>query len=239
MKSGGQRNYTIAYDTNLYSTYWVAYPLNSSHMGALERPDSWTYDLSEGAPDKKYQVDMTKTYTTNDNNNGHSRGHLIPNASRNGNKDMQEQTFYFPNSAPQIQNGFNGGIWQQLEAALQSIGQKEEIYIVTGTTLNKVGENKSITYTSSKSDTSKSIPVPNYFYKVVLKVEKNGSAVSSAKAIGFWFENKAHSNSNYADYAVSVDLIEQWTGLDFFVNLPDTIESGAENNTSWTSFQSF
>jgi endonuclease G len=69
-------------------------------------------------------------------------------------------------------------------------------------------------------------------------VNTSGGKVTSAKAIGFWFEHKTYSDS-YTNYAVSVDKIEQWTGFDFFVNLPDSIENTAETNTSWSSFQSF
>ena len=46
-------------------------------------------------------------------------------------------------------------------------------------------------------------------------------------------------NDSYTNYTVSVDQIEQWTGFDFFVNLPDPIESAAESNASWSAFQSF
>ena len=125
-----------------------------------------------------------------------------------------------------------------LEDALQSIGEKETIYIVTGVTFNKVGESKTIKHTTAKDDT-KSVPVPNYFYKVALKVTTNSAGtVTSASTIGFWFEHKTYSDS-YTNYAVSVDQIEAWTGFDFFVNLPDSIEATAETNTSWSTFQSF
>lgn len=168
----------------------------------------------------------------------YARGHLIPNASRNGIKDMQLQTFYVTNSVPQIQDNFNSGIWSSLEGALQSIGKQEKIYIVTGVAFSKVGESKSISYTTAKNDT-KSVPIPNYFYKVVLKVATNTSGtVTSASTIGFWFENKAYSGS-YTNYAVSVDQVEAWTGFDFFANLPDSIEAPAEGNTNWTTFQNF
>lgn len=200
-------------------------------MGSLSRPSSWSYSPSIGTT---VQVDLrSSSYADN-----YSRGHLIPNASRNGIKNMQLQTFYVTNSVPQIQDNFNGSIWASLEGALQGIGKKEEIYIVTGVCFNKAGESKSIKYTTAKDDT-KQVPVPNYFYKVVLKVEKSGDNVTSASTIGFWFEHKGYSNSTYADYAVSVDQIEQWTGFDFFVNLPDSVEQSAESNTSWSKFQSF
>lgn len=149
------------------------------------------------------------------------------------------QTFYVTNSAPQIHTNFNSGIWQTLEAALQSVAMNETIYIVTGVAFEKLGESKTITYTTAKDDT-KRVPIPNYFYKVVLKVATNSSGVvTSASTVGFWFENKAYSTTTYSNYAVTVDQIEAWTGFDFFPNLPDTVETTAEKNSSWSTFKSF
>ena len=227
--SDANRNYTHLYDKDTYTSLWTAYHLNSTHMGS-GRSDDWSFNPQI---EQKYQVDLT-SHSYNDN---YSRGHLIPNASRNGNSTMQSQTFYVTNSVPQIQDNFNGGVWVNLENALQTIAKSEEIYIVTGVAFNKKGESKTIKYTTAKDDT-KQIPVPNYFYKVVLKVEKSGSNVTSASAIGFWFEHKTYSGS-YTNYAVSVDQIEQWIDLDFFVNLPDSVETAAEQNTSWSTFQNF
>ena len=224
------RNYTHCYDKSTYTSLWTAYHLNSSHMGSLSRPSKWSYSPSISTSD---QVNLCSSSY----NDSYSRGHMIPNASRNSNETMQLQTFYVTNSVPQIQDYFNGGVWQNLESALQSIAESEEIYIVTGVAFNKVGESKSITYTTAKDDT-KSVPVPNYFYKVVLKVEKSGNTVTSASTVGFWFEHRTYTDS-YINYAESVDQIEQWTGMDFFVNLPDSIELTAEANDDWSKFQSF
>ena len=230
-ESDANRNYTHCYDKSTYTSLWTAYHLNSSHMGSLSRPGSWSYspNISESL-----QVNL-KSSSYNDS---YSKGHMIPNASRNGIKNMQLQTFYVTNAVPQIQNAFNGSIWAALEGALQSIGKSEEIYVVTGVAFSKVGENKTIKYTTAKDDT-KQVPVPNYFYKVVLKVEKSGGTMTSAKTIGFWFEHKEYENSTYSNYAVSVDQIEEWTGFDFFVNLPDNVEATAETNSEWTAFQNF
>ena len=151
---------------------------------------------------------------------------------------MQLQTFYVTNSVPQIQDNFNGGIWQKLEAALQAIGEREKIYIVTGVAFNKVGETKSIKYAKAKDDT-KNIPVPNYFYKVAMKVTTNSSgAVTDACTIGFWFEHKTYTDS-YTNYTTTVDQIEAWTGFDFFANLPDNVETTAEGNSTWSTFSAF
>ena len=228
--TAGVSNYTAYYDSSTYTSMWVAYTLKSSHMGSLSRPSKWYYNplISESVQvnlcDHSYEGD---TY---------SRGHLIPNGSRNGNEEMQKQTFYVTNSVPQIQNSFNGGIWNSLEGALQSVAKSgTTLYIVTGVAFEKVGESRSVSYIKAKDDT-KSVPIPNYFYKVVLKVTTNSSgSVTAASTCGFWFEHKTYSDS-YTNYAVSVDQIEQWTGFDFFANLPDTIERTAERNTSWSNF---
>ena len=229
--AGGERNYTYLYDTKNYHPLWAAYPLSASHMGSLSRPGDWDYNPQF---DESKQPNLCDRSYTGDT---YSRGHVIPNASRNGIKDMQLQTFYVTNSVPQIQNSFNGGIWQTLEAALQTEAKKETVYIVTGSVLNKVGENKTVNYITPKDDT-KQCAIPNYFYKVALKVEVSGGQVTSASAIGFWFEHKTYSDV-YTNYAVTVDQIEEWTGFDFFVNLPDSIEKTAEKNANWTSFQNF
>ncbi|MBO5419773.1 MAG: DNA/RNA non-specific endonuclease [Bacteroidales bacterium] len=227
----GERNYTYLYDKNNYHPLWAAYPLSAKHMGNLSRPSNWSYNdqFAEGS-----QPDLCSgSYSGN-----YSRGHVIPNASRNGIKAMQLQTFYVTNSVPQIQDHFNGGIWQELEAALQGEAKSQTIYIVTGSVLNKVGESKSVSYTTPGKNSSQRCAVPNYFYKVALKVRMSGSTVISAQTIGFWFEHRTYSDS-YTNYAVSVDEIEKYTGFDFFVNLPDNIETAVERNSSWSSFDSF
>ena len=231
MVVGSERNYTAFYDTSLYASLWVAYTLSADDMGDIKRPSSWSYNPYISTSD---QVNLcSRSY-----NDDYSRGHLIPNASRNGNREMQQQTFYVTNSVPQIQNGFNGGIWQRLESALQGIAQQERIYIVTGVAFNKVSEKRSVSYTTAKDD-SKQVPVPNYFYKVVLRVKTDESgAVVDACSVGFWFEHRAHSDS-FDRYAVSVDQIEQWTGFDYFHALPDSLENAAEQNSSWKTFKSW
>lgn len=229
---GEERNYTHFYDKDTYTSMWVAYPLSAPHMGSYGRPGNWDWNPYISTSD---QVNLCSRSYAGD----YSRGHLIPNASRNGIREMQLQTFYVTNSVPQVQGGFNGGIWQKLEAALQDIGEQETIYIVTGVAFNKAGESKSISYTKAKDDT-KDVPVPNYFYKVVLKVKTDSNGeVTDAKTVGFWFENRYHDNSAYANYTVSTDQIEAWTGFDFFTKLPDTLEEAAETNSSWSTFKSF
>ena len=232
----GERNYTVFYDTSMMTPLWTAYPLKRGHMGSYQRPSSWSYNPKI---DEKYQIKVTDgSYA----NSIYSRGHMCPNGSRNGNATMQAQTFYVTNQVPQVQDSFNSGIWSNLEGAVQGVAKSngnEVIYVVTGVAFNKEGENRTISYTSPKAS-SQRVPIPNYFYKLVLRVKTSaGGAVTDAVCVAFWFENKAYSDS-YTNYTVSVDQVESWTGFDFFVNLPSEIEARAEaKNTSWSAFTSF
>lgn len=229
-KAGSARNYSYLFDKSMYTTMWTAYPLYGSLMGDLSSP-SWkpNPNLSESE-----QINIwSGSYGVED----YSRGHLLPDASRDGNSEMLKQAYYATNQVPQIQNSFNGGIWSSLENAVRSEVKGDTLYVVTGVAFKKAGGSESIKYIKPQHD-SKQCPVPNYFYKVIMKVKRSGNSVSSASTIGFWFEHKTHSGS-YVNYAVSVNQIEQWTGMDFFVNLPDNLESSAESNSDWSIFQNF
>ncbi len=231
---GGVRNYTHFYDTEMLTSLWTAYPLSSSYMGSSSRP-SWSYN-------PKIDESLQAHVASSSYSNGYSRGHMCPNSSRAGNSTMQKQAFYVTNQVPQLQNQFNGSIWNDLEIAVRNVASSYgEIYVVTGVTFNKPGENLSIKYATPSGDKSQKVPVPNYFYKLVLKVKTNSSGtVTSASTIGFWFEHRNYEKSEeYDEFEVSVDQVEEWTGFDFFVNLPDAVEKTAETNSSWATFKKF
>ena len=106
---------------------------------------------------------------------------------------------------------------------------------------NHLGQKKPYRPTSSEN---KKCPVPNYYWKVLLKVKRNSSGrITDASSVGFWFEHKSYKDTGkkFSDdeFVVSVNQIEQWTGFDFFVNVPDAYESATENNSSWTAFKNF
>lgn len=207
---------------------WTAYPVYQFDGDSQKRP-KWS---ENGKIDPQYQIDINN----NSYPDGYDRGHLIPNGSRNKNKEMQKQTFYFTNSVPQKGSNFNQSIWNDLENGIRGLvkTQKDTVYVVTGVAFQKNGESKDITTFKCGG---KQCPVPNYFYKVVLKVKRdNAGEITSASTAGIWMEHKDYSDNDYTKYAVSVDQIEEWTGFDFFANLPESLQTTAEQNTSWSIF---
>lgn len=236
--AGDDRNYTFLYDRSTYTAYWVAYPLASGHISS-GRSGDWAQapgiDVSDqiNVWDGSYGV----SYGSGDI---YARGHQIPNGDRNAINAMQRQTFYAVNSTPQIQNGFNGGIWNRLEGAVRSIAQasSDTVYVATGAVLRTAGGNESVKWIQPQHDT-KQCPVPNYYYKALLKVHRSGGTVTAASAVGIWMPHRAYSGDSYENYVVSVDEIERLTGFDFFANLPDAVETTAERNANWSTFSAF
>ena len=177
--SGSQRNYTMYYDKSTYTAYWVAYPLAKGHMGN-GRSDKWQRNpgLAESEQinvwSSSYGVNLGATTSDgyDSSKEFYARGHQIPNADRNGSDELVVQTYYATNSTPQIQNKFNGGIWQQLESGVRNIAATTDtVYVVTGAILQTAGNHEAITWITPKSD-SKRCPVPNYYYKALLKVRR-------------------------------------------------------------------
>ena len=241
---GGQkaRNYTCLYDAEMYTSYWVAYPLCTDHLGT-GRDESWAYD--PGVVNSKqtnlvggaYGVSLS---TPNYPNNLYSRGHQLPNADRNGVAAMMAQTYYMTNLTPQIQNGFNSPVWSGLEEAVRGIAYGcDTVYVVTGAAFRKANVGtESITRITNKRD-GKSIPVPNYYWKALLKVRWTAGTITSASAVGVWMPHADLKGETYASYVVSVNDLETWTGFDLFANLPEALQNTAENNRDWDSFSSF
>lgn len=243
------------YQYSTYTALWTAYPLYSSVMSTSKDVRGTTWDDNPDIDDDlevncwtaSYNVEYGKVKWSDNIPSGsdyYARGHNIPNADRSKNGSMQTQTYYATNSTPQIQNKFNAKIWSNLEGDVRSIAESTDtVYVVTGAAFRKVGGSESITYIHPKGDENKSVPVPNYYWKVLLKVIRDGDTISQARAIGVWIPHQQYESNDYSSYVCSVDQIETWTGFDFFANLPGDndsgIESTAESNTSWSSFQSF
>lgn len=148
--SGSQRNYTMYYDKSTYTAYWVAYPLAKGHMGN-GRSDKWQRNpgLAESEQinvwSSSYGVNLGATTSDgyDSSKEFYARGHQIPNADRNGSDELVVQTYYATNSTPQIQNKFNGGIWQQLESGVRNIAATTDtVYVVTGAILQTAGTTK-------------------------------------------------------------------------------------------------
>lgn len=152
---------------------------------------------------------------------GYERGHICASEDRVYSREANDQTFYYTNMSPQV-HGFNSGLWLDLEGVVRKWGRSctasDTMYVVKGGTIDK--EEQIIKYINN--DRSK--PVPKYYYMAVLFKK-----AESFKAIAFWLEHTDKPKSTkLVDYALSIDELEEKTGIDFFPALNDKLENAIE-----------
>ena len=118
------------------------------------------------------------------------------------------ESFLMSNLSPQ-RPGFNRGIWWKLdESGRDPVIANEEVYVVTGPLLtdgpySEIGLN--------------GVDIPKRYFKMLLDYKE-----LEFKAVGFILPNES-SSLPLSRFAVSVDVVDQVTGLDFFCHLPDRV----------------
>ena len=152
---------------------------------------------------------------------GYDRGHLAPAADMAFSVQTMADSFFMSNMSPQ-KPAFNRGIWKRLEEQVRQIAIREKaIYVVTGPILPK---KKTVTIGANQ------VTVPTHYYKVIFDL------TPPRKMIGFILPNEG-SDRPLEDFAVTVDVVEKATGLDFFSALPNAVQEKLEGSlviSSWS-----
>ena len=187
--------FTLSYNEQHEQADWVAYQLTreEAESSEFERTNDFRVDpeiITESAELADYQY------------SGYDRGHLAPAGDMKWSLTAMSESFFLSNMSPQVDD-FNRGKWKNLEAKVRDWASISEIlYIVTGGVLTgdlpTIGDNE--------------VSVPEYYYKVILDFENE-------KGIGFIMKNELLEQDLEA-YAVTIDSVEEITGIDFFHRLP-------------------
>ncbi|WP_369048474.1 DNA/RNA non-specific endonuclease [Tenacibaculum sp. UWU-22] len=205
--------YVLSYSEAHEQAEWVAYSLDKSDIVYANRDRPF---FNEDPKVKTHSADW-RSYR----NSGYDRGHLCPAGDRRASKKLYDETFYTSNISPQNHN-FNSGIWNRLEQKTRYWAKKYgHLYVVTGGVLE---DNLPTIGVADK------VSVPKQFYKILLDYTK-----PEIKAIAFLIPNK-DSNLPLYKFVVSIDSIEQKTGIDFFPNLPDSIETKLEASSEYKNW---
>lgn len=236
-------NYALEWDNTKRHANWVAFTFDTTTSADnVKRTDAWSVD-------PKLPAEM-QVQESDHKNDGFDKGHLCASEDRVYLKEANEQTFYYSNMSPQL-NDFNGGFWGKLEARVQTWGRStaegvyDKVYVTKGGTLNKLLKNfKGTTVnggtptTDANGFTIHGLACPEYYYMAVLSQKDD-----VFHAIAFLVPHKEGMTRNPSSdelkaYVVSVDKLEEETGIDFFCNLPDVLENEVEaaynlNDWAW------
>ena len=236
-------NYALEWDNTKRHANWVAFTFDTTTSADnVKRTDAWSAD-------PKLPTEM-QVQESDHKNDGFDRGHLCASEDRVYLKEANKQTFYYSNISPQL-NDFNGGFWRKLETRVQTWGRStadgvyDKVYVTKGGTLNKLLKNfKGTTVdggtptTDANGFTIHGLACPEYYYMAVLSQKDD-----VFHAIAFLVPHKEGMTENPSsdelkEYVVSVDKLEEETGIDFFCNLPDVLENEVEaacnlNDWAW------
>jgi len=202
-------HYSLSYSEEHEQAEWVYYELTSTEArnNMYKRSDNFREDA---------QVKTGSASLADYKGSGYDRGHLAPAGDMGFSSAAMSESFYMSNISPQDPS-FNRGIWRQLESLVRSWStEKAGLFVVTGPVLeaglSTIGYNE--------------VSIPNYYYKVLLDYDEQGGEY---EAIGFLLPNRKGVRE-LDDYVVSVDSIENITGIDFYPQLDDGIENDIEAN---------
>lgn len=228
--SDGARNYTVCYSEDYHCAVWTAHPMHEWYMNGSAGRASFGYDPEI---DQSLQPTLTGTYSPST----YHRGHMVASSDRQRTKTMNKQVFYYTNMAPQIQNEFNGGIWNKLERKIQSSYTcSDTLYVVTGSYFGDPSK------TCKDTPGKKTVVVPTHFYKVLLRTKsgRTGKSVRDLSANDlqccvFWLEH-SYTYGTKGDISrelmMTVEEAERKTGFTFFPNVPNA-PKGTMNPSEW------
>lgn len=211
------KGYTLSFDPRHNTPEWVAWELTSQEAnGTKPRADEFQPDPN---------VDEAHRVTTEDyKGSGYDRGHMIPAADMKWDSRAMAESFYMSNICPQ-DHSLNAGSWATLEKACRRWATQEgAIYIVCGPVYAPGKTPKQI-------GREHKVDVPDGFFKCVLSLYPG-----QEKAVGFYYENRS-GKQPMAQTALTVDSVEQLTGLDFFAAVPDSIENRVEATFSLKAWE--
>jgi endonuclease G len=213
-------NYVIEWNNTKKAQRWTAYQMYEGNSGTAWNRNNWQSTEWGGDP---FQIDpdlpsYVRTELSDYRGSGYTRGHIIASQDRVNSKEANEQTFYLSNMHPQ-KYAYNGapGVWGEMENFLRGNWNKRNfrdvLYVVKGGTI-KDGQIKEYV---------KNLLVPQYFFMAT--VCKIGNTY---KGVAFW-SNHDEPTKTVKSCLITIDELESKTGIDFFCNLPDDIETAIES----------
>lgn len=228
-------NFVVDWHKDKLHSRWIAFQFTNTTAAQNWNRNNWDNTEWGGDP---FQPDPLipaneRTDQYSYKGSGYNRGHLLASADRLFSKEGNEQTFYMSNMSPQ-QSRFNSDDWSDLENLVRNWGRnnsfRDTLFVVKGGTIRDNQILKYINNASYDAVEGQKIAVPKYYFMALLCKKYTGGQ-NTYKAIGFWVEHKSYGGKPIlSTWVVSIDQLEEHTGIDFFCNLKDNIENAVESN---------
>jgi endonuclease G len=226
--------YTALYHPVYQVPLWVAYKVEDYAISAPTVSTSGKFKKDTFDPPLPDWAMLVNDHYTN---SGFDRGHMFPNATaQQGGADMVLESYRMTNICPQT-DSLNQGLWRLLEDQVRIwASELEGVWVITGPVLAKYDEEGPLGretdtdgvyyneerlpyfYSPKKGDY---IVIPVAFYKIIVD-ETDGDPNIIAFIMPQDISNVTSLDDAkllFPEYMVTVDSIEQVTGIDFLPEL--------------------
>lgn len=213
--------FALVYDETHEMAKWVAHIILPDIIsGTVFRSNDFREDsliksgsaVEEDYFKKKMKPDSSWEY----DGFGYDRGHLAPSADFRWSSTALSESYLYSNMSPQLP-AFNREIWSSLEDRIRGYlfqNPNTQLYVVTGPLLKP--DLKKLERSINK------VSIAETFWKVVLDLKNQ-------KAIGFLIP-QLPGDKPLSSFAVPIDSIEALTGIDFYNQLPKTLQDHLEKS---------
>lgn len=197
--------YTVGYSETLRNPLWAAYrAFDVRDLTSPARPGH-----------RKDQRSAAGVSPNDYKGSGYDRGHLAPNfaiATRYGSA-AQRETFLMTNITPQ-KPFLNRLLWRDIEHRIAaSYGRCfSDVWVVTGPVFNEPVRRL-----------PSGVAIPDAFFKIIADLDGG-----HLRVMAFLISQDPVPYMRLRSGLVSVDRIEELTGLDFFPELPDELQADLE-----------
>ena len=198
--------FLVGWSDSLHHPVWCAYHVTPECKHEDGQRPSFLIDKSVPAAPRP------DSYT----GSGYDRGHMVPNhaiVSRYG-SDERRKTFLMSNIAPQTPQ-LNRGVWRDVEHRIADLwtARYGEIWVVVGCIPSPYG----------KRLPNAPVDIPTDYYQVVIAQEG-----LDVRALAVIYPQTVGWNAWSARGLVTIDELEELTGLDFNPDLPSFIQDPLE-----------
>ncbi len=204
---------------------WVCEGLTPTQLnGNASRKDAFAADTALKPGRRAEMRDYTKS--------GYDRGHMAPAGDQTVDANLKKETFFLSNMSPQIPE-FNRQIWEALEVQVRHWAlDNDSTFVITGGIFydpkddDPATADGTIEYYIIGKD---AVAVPTHFFKIVIAKHNDGEW----RSIAFVEENRKYKRPfDFSRYVVSIDWIEEHSGLDFMPDLSTAQETKLESTPS-------
>ncbi len=187
-----RRGYVLQHDNQARIPVWVSYTLSRAQtLACAPRPDRFEPEPLLRPSQRSDMTDYRRS--------GYDQGHMAPNADLSWDPQVQRESFYLSNIAPQLP-GLNRGLWRELEAIVRAWAyERGSLTIYVGPIYNRqsphtIGANR--------------VVVPVAFFKIVIDNQ-------TSTHLAFYFPHVDNLPDHVRYAQTTVARIQAETGVQF------------------------